>query len=86
MLLVVLAHALSVGASRFPVILALALVFSGGSSKLIDRFVHDGYVVDFIDLGLGPVRTGIFNVADIAITAGVVWLVFQGWRGRPRAT
>jgi signal peptidase II len=81
-LLAVLAYALSFKAPRMSVILALALVFSGGLSNLIDRFMHDGYVVDFINLGLGPVRTGIFNVADIAITAGVLGLLIHGWRSR----
>jgi len=54
---------------------ALALVAAGGIGNLIDRLVHQGRVVDFLNLGIGPVRTGIFNVADIAITLGVFWLV-----------
>jgi len=56
-------------------VLPLALVVGGGVSNLIDRLVYDGYVVDFINLGVGSLRTGIFNVADVAITAGVVWLL-----------
>ena len=68
----------------FSVILALALVLAGGLSNLIDRFVHDGYVVDFINLGVGHVRTGIFNVADVAITVGVVMLLIQSLRSRKR--
>lgn len=27
-----------------------------------------------MNMGIGPLRTGIFNVADIAISFGVVWL------------
>lgn len=53
---------------------ALALVASGGLGNLWDRFER-GAVVDFMNLGIGPVRTGIFNVADLAIVAGVVMLV-----------
>jgi len=32
-------------------------------------------VTDFLNLGIGPVRTGVFNVADAAIAVGalVVW-------------
>ena len=82
MLLALLAYALFVRAGRASFIFALALVLAGGSSNLIDRFVNDGYVVDFINLGAGPVRTGIFNVADIAITAGALLLLVQGWRRR----
>lgn len=82
MLLALLAYALFVRPSRAPFTFALALVLSGGSSNLIDRFVNDGYVVDFINLGAGPVRTGIFNVADVAITVGVLVLLIQSWRRR----
>ena len=52
----------------------LALVLGGGVGNLIDRIFRGGLVVDFLNLGIGPVRTGIFNVADVAITFGVVWL------------
>ena len=82
MLLALLAYALFVRSGRVPFIFALALVLAGGSSNLIDRFVNDGYVVDFINLGAGPVRTGIFNVADVAITVGVLMLLLQSWRRR----
>jgi signal peptidase II len=82
MLLALLAYALFVRAARATFIFALALVLAGGSSNLIDRFANDGYVVDFINLGVGPIRTGIFNVADVAITAGILLLLFQSWRGR----
>jgi len=82
MLLALLAYALFVRAGRAPFIFALALVLAGGASNLIDRFVNDGYVVDFINLGAGPIRTGIFNVADVAITAGALLLLIQSWRRR----
>jgi signal peptidase II len=38
---------------------------------------YGGRVVDFLNVGLGPVRTGIFNVADMAIMAGVILLIVQ---------
>jgi len=84
MLLALLAYALFVAVGRGPFIFALSLVLAGGSSNLIDRFVNDGYVVDFINLGAGPIRTGIFNVADVAITAGALLLLVQSWRRRQR--
>ena len=40
--------------------------------NLIDRVVNNGLVIDFINLGVGPVRTGIFNVADIGVTFGAI--------------
>ena len=50
-------------------LLGLALFVTGGASNWIDRALH-GTVVDFINVGVGPVRTGIFNVADVAILFG----------------
>lgn len=57
--------------------MALALIAGGGMSNLIDRLMHDGAVVDFLNIGLGSVRTGIFNLADVAIMAGVALLLFR---------
>jgi signal peptidase II len=53
----------------------LALVFAGGASNLADRIAR-GSVIDFMNVGLGSVRTGIFNVADVAILGGVGFLLF----------
>jgi signal peptidase II len=50
---------------------AITLLISGGLSNLIDRIVR-GRVIDFLNIGIGPIRTGIFNVADVAIVAGVL--------------
>lgn len=50
------------------------LVIGGGLGNLYDRAFNDGQVVDFILLVLGPVRTGVFNVADIAIMVGAIGL------------
>jgi len=49
--------------------LGLALFVAGGTSNWIDR-VARGSVVDFLDVGVGPVRTGVFNLADVAIMLG----------------
>ena len=60
----------------------LALFAAGGASNWVDR-LSNGHVVDFLNVGVGPIRTGIFNVADMAILAGVVVLVFSEYsRGR----
>lgn len=55
--------------------LACGLVLSGGFSNLYDRITNNGGVVDFMNMGIGGLRTGIFNVADMAIMAGVILLV-----------
>ncbi len=80
MLVALLAYALCANAMGTPLMLALSLIFAGGFSNLIDRFVNDGYVIDFLNLGIGSLRTGIFNVADIAITAGALLLFLPNWR------
>jgi signal peptidase II len=52
----------------------VTLLVAGGGSNLIDRFAR-GSVVDFLNVGLGPLRTGIFNVADVAIMLGMTLLL-----------
>jgi signal peptidase II len=52
-------------------VVALSLIASGGISNWIDRLIYDGRVTDFLNLGLGGLRTGIFNVADMALMLGV---------------
>jgi signal peptidase II len=52
----------------------LAMVLGGGVGNLIDRLMYDGKVVDFMNFGIGPLRTGILNVADIYITFGAIFL------------
>ncbi len=66
-----------------------AFIVGGGLSNWIDRATRDGAVVDFMNLGIGPVRTGVFNVADLAIVAGIVLLLLASWRqerARPTPT
>ena len=56
-------------------IVALALVLGGALGNILDR-ARLGYVVDFLDLHFGDFRPFmIFNVADAAITCGVVLLL-----------
>jgi len=61
-----------------PVIVAsLSMLIGGGLSNLLDRMVYGGYVVDFLNVGIGSLRTGIFNVADMFIMLGVVLMLFS---------
>ena len=58
-------------------LIGLSLLIGGGISNLLDRIANDGLVVDFVSLGIGPLRTGILNLADLAITVGsIIVLVF----------
>jgi signal peptidase II len=56
---------------------AIAFIIGGGIGNLIDRFRLGGRVTDFIFLQAGPLHTGVFNVADMAITGGVLWLAIS---------
>jgi signal peptidase II len=58
----------------------VALFVAGGVSNLLDRMAF-GTVIDFMNVGIGPVRTGIFNVADMAILAGVGLVLLAASRG-----
>ncbi|HEX7572217.1 MAG TPA: signal peptidase II [Bacteroidota bacterium] len=53
-----------------PLVTGLSLILAGGGSNLFDRLANDGRVVDFVTLGAGGIRTGIFNLADVAIMLG----------------
>ena len=66
-------------------VIALSIIMGGGFSNLLDRLFHEGVVIDFMNIGVGPIRTGIFNMADVAITLGMGILVYvgiQSQRGR----
>jgi len=49
-----------------------ALAIGGGLGNLVDRLSYGGAVVDFVSIGIGPLRTAVFNVADLSILAGVL--------------
>lgn len=53
---------------------ALTLIVAGGAGNMIDRIRFEK-VIDFWNLGIGGLRTGIFNVADIAISLGFLLLL-----------
>ena len=53
------------------------LVWAGGFANLVDRIAY-GQVVDFFNLGIGEIRTGTSNLADVAIMAGIP-LILIGW-------
>ena len=60
-------------------LIAITLMVGGGIGNLIDRAFR-GTVTDFIHLGVGPIQTGVFNVADMAITGGTIFLFLTSFR------
>jgi signal peptidase II len=62
----------------------LALMLAGGVGNFIDRLHNDGAVIDFVSVGLGSLRSGIFNVSDVAIVIGGGLLVYAIATGKGR--
>jgi signal peptidase II len=67
-----------------PGLMGATLFVAGGASNLFDR-IAQGSVVDFINVGVGSLRTGIFNVADVAIMLGMILTVRNGLRSKRHA-
>lgn len=66
--------------------LALALVLGGALGNIVDR-VRFGYVVDYADLHFGAFQPFlVFNIADAAITIGVLLLVLRALLTRETKT
>jgi signal peptidase II len=57
-----------------------ALIAGGGFGNLIDRLLYDGTVIDFLNIGVGPVRTAVFNIADVAVLSGAALLLIRHLR------
>ena len=70
---------------RTPEVVAVAAIVGGGIGNLADR-IQLHAVRDFLNVGIGPVRTGVFNVADMAITfGGIALLLLPLMKKRTRA-
>ena len=63
-------------AERRTLVAAIGLVIGGAIGNAIDRIQY-GYVVDFIDFSSTGVFPWVFNVADSAITIGVILLILD---------
>lgn len=62
--------------------IALSLIMGGAIGNLVDR-VRSGEVVDFIEIGWGRWHWPVFNVADSAVTIGVVLFALTWPRSHP---
>jgi len=65
-------------------IVAFAFVIGGGIGNLIDRVAY-GSVTDFFQIKLGILKTGIFNMADVSVTTGVLLLLLLSLQGKKLA-
>jgi len=58
---------------------SFSMILAGGLGNIIDRLAHDRHVTDFMNVGINNFRTGIFNVADMCVTAGVIGLLIAAY-------
>jgi hypothetical protein len=72
------------GRGSFLLTLTLGLLLGGAIGNEIDR-VRLGYVIDFVDMGVGAWRFYTFNVADASISVSIVILLALGLLGDPFA-
>jgi signal peptidase II len=65
---------------------ALGLIIGGAIGNAVDRFAY-GAVVDFalfhLQIGGKPFNWYVFNLADVAIVAGVAALLYDSFLGYP---
>ncbi len=66
--------------ARSPLVAAtLGMQLGGALGNLVDR-LGQGYVVDFVDVGVGGLRFWAFNVADASIVLGIFAVTLALWR------
>lgn len=76
--LIIWFHGRSVVTNGWFATLALGLLLGGAIGNLADR-LRLGYVVDFVNMGIGDVRFYTYNVADAAISTSLVLLVLMAF-------
>ena len=64
----------------------IATIAAGGLGNLFDRLLRSFHVIDFLNFGIGSLRTGILNVADISVTFGAILLVIFEYQETGRKT
>ncbi|MEP6747563.1 MAG: signal peptidase II [Bacteroidota bacterium] len=67
-------------------ILPFLLICSGGLGNILDRMMYNRHVTDFMNIGFNSIRTGIFNFADVYVSAGAIMLLVLHWRNHTTTT
>ena len=70
---------LSLGREEKHTAIALSLILGGALGNVLDRGIY-GYVIDFVDVYAGKYHFPAFNIADAAISVGVIILLFTSFR------
>ena len=58
----------------------ISTIIGGGISNIFDRIFFGGFVTDFMNFGIGGLRTGILNFADMSITFGALLLIIVQYK------
>ncbi|MDB5143220.1 MAG: lspA [Mucilaginibacter sp.] len=66
-------------------LLSFSMIIAGGLGNIIDRIMFDRHVSDFMNIGISNLRTGIFNFADVCVTAGVIGLLLSYRDSKPKS-
>lgn len=61
-------------------LVGVSLIAGGGLGNWLDRLMHGGLVTDFVSIGAGPLRTGVFNAADVFLVTGVLLILLRSFR------
>lgn len=67
-------------------LMSIALICGGAIGNLLDRVRLSAGVVDFMDVGFGALRWPVFNIADVAVTTGAVFLAISLWKEEQAAS
>jgi signal peptidase II len=62
-------------------LVGICFMIGGGAGNVFDRIIH-GSVTDFLYLDFPPLHTGVFNMADLSITTGVIIILIDMVRQR----
>ena len=63
-------------------VIGFSLIIAGGTANIFDRIVY-GSVTDFLYLNFGSIfKTGIFNIADLSVTTGMILIVISSFKSR----
>ena len=67
-------------------LIGFACIVGGGLANVYDRIIY-GSVTDFLHIDLGGVfRTGIFNIADLSVTTGMIMILLASFLHRKKKT
>jgi len=86
LLIMILIYAVKTHELSLMQFVSLSLFAAGGTGNFLDRLFNNGAAIDFMNIGIGSIRTGVFNVADVLIIAGASLFILSSIRNEVKAT